>query len=423
MNQTKALEVLKSGVNVFLTGEPGSGKSYTVRQFCKWLDEEGIPYAVTASTGIAATHIGGVTIHSWSGMGIKSQINEMQAEVIAAKPFVYRKVNAARVLFVDEVSMLEADFINSLDLVLSTIRGTNMSGEPFGGLQIVFVGDFYQLPPVSREKEATFAFDALSWKRANLTVCYLTEKHRQVQGDILDTVLGLIRDAGDDGKKIQKAKELLTARIDVVCPGMDKEPTKLFTHNMDVDRINSIKLTAINTPTFVYKMQSFGSEYGVEFLKKSCLSPEVLTLKVGARIMMTRNMFDPDGDVIYVNGSLGVVERLDDDYIQVSLDSGRRISIEQAEWAFEDKSALIRQYPLRLAWAITVHKSQGMTLDSAIIDLSKAFEYGQGYVALSRVKSFDGLYLQRGINERALQVHPSVSQEDVFMRKASQENE
>src|SRR3984957_17353698 len=157
MTQDEAFAILKTGLNVFLTGEPGSGKTYTINRYVQWLRERGIEPAVTASTGIAATHINGMTIHSWSGIGIKSNVSDYDVELIQSREKTAMRIVQAKVLIIDEISMLEAQTLESVDRVLRTLRHKPMlPEEPFGGLQIIFVGDFFQLPPISKKEEVKF---------------------------------------------------------------------------------------------------------------------------------------------------------------------------------------------------------------------------------------------------------------------------
>lgn len=411
MTQNKALEVLKSGVNVFLTGEPGSGKSYTINQFRKWMDENGVPYAITASTGIAATHIGGTTIHSWSGIGIKEQIDEKFIKnIIHNKPFVVDKIVRPQVLIIDEISMLNAQTLDNIEKI---IEGVRQNGMPWGGLQIVFVGDFFQLSPVSKYgKETKFAFESGAWERANLTYCYLHEQHRQNDTVFLE-ILTAIRQG--EVTKPQKIALMNGYKGDK----KDEMITRLFTHNVDVDRINNEKLAAIDSPAFIFTMETEGNEYLIDMMKKNCLSPEKLVLKKDAVVMFTRNKFKDD-ETLYVNGTIGTVQSLEGGVL-VKTTTGKFINVEREEWSIEEygrTKAKIVQYPLRLAWAVTIHKSQGMSLDSARIDLSSAFEYGQGYVAISRVRSMEGLLLE-GINRQAFEMHPKVIEVDSLFREAS----
>lgn len=411
MTQKEAISILKLGVNVFLTGEPGAGKTHTINEYIKWLRERGVEPAVTASTGIAATHVNGMTIHSWSGIGIKKRVTDWDIEMIQSREKTAQRIVQAKVLIIDEISMLDADTLNSVDKVLRALRQPVLSeAKPFGGLQVIFVGDFFQLPPVSREGEVRFAFDSQAWRDANPVVCYLSEQHRQGSGDFLD-LLGAIR-SGD----VQEVHyETIRSRMK---KAPAKKATRLHTHNAEADAINVESLAEVKSASRVFHMTSKGSRTLVEALKQNCLSPETLTLKIGATVMFTRNNFEAG----YVNGTLGeVVDFAPSGYPIVKTKSGLRIEAGLGEWSVADGAkilAQIKQVPLRLAWAITVHKSQGMSLDAAIIDLSKAFEFGQGYVALSRVRSLEGLFLE-GFNDRALMLHPEiVSQDSVFRRKS-----
>ncbi|RJQ34272.1 AAA family ATPase [Candidatus Parcubacteria bacterium] len=414
MTQEEALAILKTGVNVFLTGEPGSGKTHTVNAYVQYLRERGVEPAITASTGIAATHIGGYTIHSWSGVGVRRDISDYDIEMLLSKEKTAKRIIDAKVLIIDEISMLDATILGSVDRVLRALRRRPlMEEEPFGGLQVVFVGDFFQLPPVpERGEKSRFAFGSQSWREANPVVCYLSEQHRQEDPVLLDLLLSMRR-----GELDSEHFDSLSSRIGVD-PASDVV-TRLYTHNADVDRLNQDQLATLDGAEHRYEMQSQGGRALVESLKNHCLSPQTLVLKEGAKVMFTRNNFDAG----YVNGTLGTVTGFDDGGLPiVETRSGRTLLVDTIDWTIQDGNkilAKITQLPLRLAWAITVHKSQGMSLDAAVIDLGAAFEYGQGYVALSRVRSLKGLYLER-MSERALMLHPAVVEKDLEFHKRSQ---
>lgn len=412
MKQDEALAVLKTGMNVFLTGEPGSGKTHTISRYVQWLRERGVEPAVTASTGIAATHINGMTIHSWSGIGITRNVSDYDIEMIQSREKTAKRIIAAKVLIIEEVSMLDAATLESVDRVLRTLRRRPLLPEqPFGGLQVIFVGDFFQLPPVSKNEQAKFAFESSAWKEANPVICYLSEQHRQEDGDFLDLLTAMRRGTFGAAHRTR-----LSSRVGIL--SKQTIATRLYTHNENVDRINKESLGKIEGSTKVFHMSTRGAQRLVESLKAQCLSPETLELKEGASVMFTRNNFDAG----YVNGTLGTVTSFTSLGIPiVKTRSGETITAEPAEWAIQDGNkvlARITQVPLRLAWAITVHKSQGMSLDAAIIDLSQAFEFGQGYVAISRVRTLGGLFLE-GFNERALELHPKVAAADRHFRAYS----
>lgn len=406
MKQVEALKILKSGANVFLTGEPGAGKTYTIGQFVKWVKSKKLKYAITASTGIAASHLNGSTIHSWAGIGINRGLTKEQVDKIASSSWVTKRIRRTKVLIIDEISMLDAVTLDDINKVLKAVKKKPL---PFGGMQVVFVGDFFQLPPVSRGSEGReFAFDSASWQEANLTVCYLTEQHRQSDLEFVD-ILRAMRTGKISDEHIAKLS---------ACQLEEEPDTQLFTHNIDVEALNQEELDKLAGPVQHYKMKTRGDSMLVETLKKYCLSPEVLSLKEGAVVMFTRNNI-PEG---YVNGTIGRVTGFDkySNRPIITLKNGRTIYPELAVWEFEgdqDKAgASIEQLPLRLAWAITVHKSQGMTLDSALMDLSRTFEYGQGYVAISRVRSLAGLHIT-GMNDKAFEMHPRVVEQDLKFRE------
>lgn len=412
MTQDEALAILKTGMNVFLTGEPGSGKTHTINQYVAWLRERGVDPAVTASTGIAATHLGGMTIHSWSGIGIKRDVSDYDIELIQSREKTARRIIDTKVLIIDEVSMLDAATLDSVDRVLRTLRRKPMQPEEsFGGMQVIFVGDFFQLPPVSKKEQVKFSFESFAWKEANPVICYLSEQHRQEDGDFLD-LLGAFR----RGTLSAAHRTRLKSRAGII--SKKDVATRLYTHNENVDRINTESLGKIEGSSHVFQMTSRGARPLVESLKSQCLSPDTLELKEGASVMFTRNNFEEG----YVNGTLGLVTGFSALGVPiVKTRAGKVITAEQAEWAIQDGNrilAKITQVPLRLAWAITVHKSQGMSLDAAIIDLSQAFEFGQGYVAISRVRTLAGLFLE-GFNERALELHPKVAAADRHFRAYS----
>ncbi len=411
MKQSDAFDILKTGKNVFLTGEPGSGKTYTVNRYVEHLRERGIEPAITASTGIAATHIGGFTIHSWSGIGIKDELSLYELESLHEKKTLVKRVTKSDVLLVDEVSMLDGKILDSVDLILRTLR---QSDEPFGGMQVVFSGDFFQLPPVSPGGKRTFAFESNAWKSAKPVTCYIDEQFRQTDLSMLGLLKAIRR-----GKIKDDHLWLLNERVKRGEEDLPSVATKLFSHNIDVDRINEEELKKLEGKEHVFQMESKGNKALVEGIKKGCLSPERLVLKEGAVVMCTKNNFEKG----FVNGTIGVVKSFSKKtrYPIIETKEGRHISVSETEWSVvEDGKVLAKvvQIPLRLAWAITVHKSQGVSLDTAVVDLSKSFEYGQGYVALSRVRTLEGLFCL-GFNDKALQVHPSIAEMDRWFKSHS----
>ncbi|OGI61551.1 hypothetical protein A2645_00800 [Candidatus Nomurabacteria bacterium RIFCSPHIGHO2_01_FULL_39_9] len=421
MTQKEALTILKTGANVFLTGEPGSGKTHTINEYVAYLRSHDVKPAITASTGIAATHIGGHTLHSFFGLGIRNKFDKYEIDRIANIKRIAKRILRTKVLIIDEVSMLTSDVFAAIDAV---IREVLKSFEPFGGIQIILVGDFFQLPPIIKndyteqaslieEIKSRFIFNSSAWSRLNPVTCYLSEQYRQDDPEFL-SVLSAIR-----ADKFNKSHlDLLEKRKN---NSVSEDIPKLFSHNEDVDRINNEKLLKLSGEPKMFEMRSVGPEALVANLKKGCLSPERLVLKIGAAVMFTKNN-SKEG---FVNGTLGVVVGFEkgNNFPIIKTKDNREITVLPMEFTIEDAGkalAALIQMPLRLAWAITIHKSQGMSLDGAAMDLSKVFEYGAGYVALSRVRRLSGLHLL-GWNDRAAKVNPEILLKDKNLKDNSNE--
>lgn len=413
MNQEEALNVLKMGYNVFLTGPPGSGKTFLLNKYIDYLKEHNKAVAVTASTGIAATHMGGITLHSWSGLGIRERVTDKDVRALMSRGYLKKRLKSTKVLIIDEISMLNSNQFDAVDKICQYFK---TSFAPFGGMQIVCSGDFFQLPPVNRGGEKKFIVESSAWESIKMKTCYLEGQFRH-KDEKLSDLLNHIRDnRAEESKKILLNKEYSENQFlfNVV-------PTKLYTHNADVDAINSIELDKIKEKEFSYQMTWSGPKELVASLKKSCLSPETLLLKQGAQVMFIKNNFD----LGYVNGTQGKIIGFNEMQMPiVETISGKTITAKMAGWTVDDENnmvvAQINQIPLRLAWAITVHKSQGMNLDTAEIDLSKCFIEGMGYVAISRLRTLAGLKLV-GINDLAFYVNKKAVDMDKEFRKDSQE--
>lgn len=448
MTQAEALRIMKTGVNVYLTGSAGSGKTHTLREYITWLSEREIPVAVTASTGIAATHMSGMTIHGWAGIGIREYLTDADIEMLEEKQYLYQRFQKARVLIIDEVSMLHA---HRLDMVERVCRHFKRNDAPFGGLQVILSGDFFQLPPVTKEgairqppkkhvemqgdlfidyesgeimpeekaeelPESDLIVHSRAWKAMKPAICYLTEQHRQEDDTFLE-ILNAMRKNAVESWHLDAIRRRLNADIEAVLP------TKLYTHNFDVDAINAAELAKLSGNAKEFVMSGKGNDYLVDALKKSCLAHEVLRLKEGAEVMFIKNNYEAG----YVNGTRGKIVGFDsrgEPTVEIYA-SGKRLTVEATDWEVEENGkvkARITQYPLRLAWAITIHKSQGLSLDAAEIDLSKTFAYGMGYVALSRVRTLGGIRLV-GFSDDALAVDPAVLTLDAQLQSESAENE
>ncbi len=410
--QNTALNILKTGNNVFITGSAGTGKTYLLNKFTFYLKSRKIIPTIVAPTGIAASHLQGQTIHSFFSLGIRNEIDDYFIESLLEKKYLQTRFSKLQVLIIDEVSMVSPEIFASMDKIL---RAFKENDAPFGGVQTILSGDFFQLPPISRvPKEKRFAWQSPSWKALDLKTCYLQKKFRQ-DDDVLIGILDEIR----SGKVSSNSYDILNSRHHKDL-GLDFTPTKLYTHNIDVDRINNDELSKINNPAHSFTYESEGTAKNIQMIFKSSLVTEEMSLKKDAVVMFIKN----NHELGYINGTTGVVVDFDKQtqlpIVKTSYGSIIRLKLE--DWTMEnDKGnivAKVSQIPLKLAWAITIHKSQGMTLDSAEIDLSKTFEVGQGYVALSRIKNIDGLRLM-GLNEKALSVDPLILHIDDRIKAAS----
>lgn len=412
MNQKTAFKILASGANVFLTGSAGTGKTFVLNQYIEYLRERGIEPAIVAPTGIAASHIGGKTIHSFFSVGIRENIDDYYLRWMKKQLFLEKRFKGLKVLIIDEISMVSPELFISMDRILRAFKDEEKF---FGGVQIVLAGDFFQLPPVNKKhQEIKFAWQTNLWQAMNLKVCYLEEKFRQ-ENDVLANILDEIR----FGEVSEESMDIFRSRYKKkLISGF--EITKLYTHNVDVDKINNNELQKLPGKLMIFKAQAKGSKQNIERIFKGSLVQEELKLKEGASVIFIKNNYEDN----YINGTLGKVESFDEEsgYPIVKTFDKRKILVSPEEWVWEDEDgkvrARVKQFPLKLAWALTIHKSQGMTLDAAEIDLSKTFEIGQGYVALSRIKSIEGLCLM-GMNDVALRVDELVLEMDRDIKSKS----
>jgi ATP-dependent exoDNAse (exonuclease V) alpha subunit len=413
MKQREALAIMESGRSALLTGAAGSGKTYLLEQFIRGARRSGRKVAVTATTGLAATHLGGTTIHSWSGIGVAESLQRGHVGKLSRQ----RRANieATDILVIDEISMLHDFRLDMVDAVCREVRG---DAGPFGGIQVILCGDFFQLPPVNRGdgRSGGFVTGSRAWSESELAVLYLDEQHRQRDDPGFTEILNGLRRGGLESDQLTR----LTSRIGAdLAAGVTA--TRLHTVNVDVDAENERELGRLTGGGTRYEMTSSGSKHHVETLKRSCLAPEVLRLKVGALVMFIKNAQDRR----YANGSLGEVTGFEKVSLLplVRLAQGDRvITVRRDTWELvdgESRRAQLTQVPLRLAWAITVHKSQGMTLDAADVDLRRAFTPGMGYVALSRVRRLDRLAL-RGLGEMALSVSGEALEIEADLQGASE---
>src|SRR5690606_25598967 len=341
MKQALALEIMLSGESVLLTGPAGAGKTHALNQFIKLAKHEGKHVSVTATTGLAATHLGGTTIHSWAGIGVNDYLPQGFAEHIAkGRREIIEKTD---VLIIDEISMLHDYRLDMVDEACRLVR--KEPDLPFGGIQIIMSGDFFQLPPINRgdSRAGSFVVNADVWQELDPVICYLEDQYRQ-DDETLMGILNAIR-AGDVRRHHAEA---LLARTEVH-PDDLEQLTELHTVNIDVDSMNEAKLAQIEADEISYTQTSTGTESYVENLQRSVLAPKVLRLKKGALVMAVKN--SPERK--YVNGSIGVVVDFEPhtEYPIIEFQSGKEVSMQPDTWELRDgdkKRASITQIPLRL---------------------------------------------------------------------------
>ena len=411
--QDRTLEILKMGKNIFLTGGAGTGKTHVLKKYINYLRDNGVFPTILAPTGIAASLLKGKTIHSFFALGIRDNFSDMDISDIATNTRLKKRFRELKVLIIDEISMVSPTIFTVMDKVLQVAK---KSDKPFGGIQLILSGDFFQLPPISRSSDGKrFAWQSPSWKEADLKTCYLRKKYRQDQDNLIVTVLDSIR----AGVISQETRDILNSRVGKNLD-LGFTPTKLYTHNIDVDSENEKELDKLDGVAYAYEYSKKGTAANVERMFKNSLIPEVLYLKKDTIVMFIKN--DTDGN--YVNGTTAKVvgfEKTNNDPI-VQIPGKGKMIVQAEEFTHEDESgeviASITQHPLKLAWAITIHKSQGMTLNAAQMDLTRTFETGQGYVALSRIRDIEGLSLI-GYNDKSLEVDSTILKVDERILEAS----
>ena len=402
--QRIAFDAVRDGHNVFLTGPGGTGKTYLIG-----LIKETLPnVAVTAMTGCAALLLGqgAKTIHSWAGIGLGTGPFEQLIGSIRMMKKAATAWRNTRTLIIDEISMMTPDILELLDKVGKRLRN---SSRPFGGLQVVFVGDFFQLPPVAKGVETAFAFQSPVWLQTIQKTVALDRIFRQE-----DSAFQKILDEARIGEISPRSLATLKSRCSLDYSGELIKPTILLARKADVELINKGSLDALPGEVRIYSAKTKNGKHTPSDAKKivekmDANSPYVteLVLKKGAQVMLIKNI-DPENGL--VNGSRGIVT----DFTPqgkpvVHFKIGTEVTVDYETWASDHESPVERiQIPLCLAYALTIHKSQGATLDCALIDVGpKIFEYGQAYVALSRLKSLDGLYIS-SVSATAFRAHPTV---------------
>ena len=381
----------QAGRNCFLTGAGGTGKSTQLREFIAECPRR---VSVTAPTGVAALNVGGMTIHRFCGMMLgpaagqsnEDYFNQLQRDPRRSILAGFNRVRRCEVLVIDEISMLPGRQFEFVEFLFRRLRGREV---PFGGCQVIATGDFLQLPPVRKGETEPYdwAFQSSAWAAAEFRTFALEKVRRQDEP-------AFVRALADFrvGRVWGDTARILQSRVRSNPPST---MSRLFTHNVQVDKWNHFQLSELPGDESVLTAQQTGPDLQREYLIKNLLTPETLQLKRGAMVMFTVNRTESGSqNPLFVNGQIGTVLAVRPDSVLVKAKTGAEINVERFTWRYDandDGSASFSQFPLRLAWAMTIHKAQGLTLDAAFLDIRAAREPGQAYVAVSRVRSLAGL--------------------------------
>ena len=421
----KVLSLLMSGENVFLTGYAGTGKSYILNKLKEKLKKN---LTITSTTGIAAVNVKGQTLHSWAGVGLCKNPVHKTIEKIYSRPSVVKQIRSCKILAIDEISMLNTETFEYVDEVLKVVRE---SVAPFGGIQVLFIGDFYQLPPVEgvnkegvNNKEYSlfdedtltdtfthrYCFDSPLWEDFKLKNVVLKQNYRQSEKDFIRALSDMRTNS-----LTEEDTELLKSR-ETYLDTFETNMLHIFSTNFEADKYNMAKFNMIDEPVKVFEAQdgvyrgakavysgfTENEKYILEIFGKNCRAEKEIALKLGAKVMLLVNL---DFNRGLINGSCGDIQSFNESTITIKFDNGEVADIprHRFEYYYHDKLTAERtQFPLKLAYGITIHKSQGMTLDKLVVDCSRIFEKGQAYVAMSRVKTLNGLYLKNFSKDKVM---------------------
>lgn len=393
--------VVNGKKSLFFTGSAGTGKSLLLKHIVKALPVSST--AVTGTTGLSGSLLGGSTIHAFAGIGRGDGDVDLMLRYASRPDTAFRWRNT-RTLIIDEISMMDGTFFDVLELVARKIR---RDSRPFGGIQLVVCGDYHQLPPVTRHSsQRSFCFESRSWSSCIHHCIELKQVFRQSD-------LYFVQVLGEVRKGILSHVDLME-KLHMCCRPLNVGdgilPTKIYTHRVDVESINTKELDALPGTPCVYHARDSGDP---SILESTCPAPKTIHLKVGAQVMLTRNISSSKG---LVNGSRGVVVKISSTglpYVRFVSQSDQDILVEREKWSMSLGGRVVAsrvQMPLSLAYAITVHKSQGMSLDKVEISLERAFEAGMAYVALSRAKTMEGLRICGTVAQQSLEADPKVIQ-------------
>lgn len=427
-DQQRVRKLIQEGKNVFFTGAAGTGKSLLLKHIVsdlrqRYEHEDDSPsdaaVYITSTTGVSAFNINGTTLHSYAGIGLGKEDKQKLLRKILRKQEVMKRWMNTQVLIIDEISMLTKELFEKLDYIARRIR--QKENKPFGGIQLIFCGDFFQLPPIIQvpagqqvDELNRFCFQSDLWKECIDYQIELTTNFRQGNDKQLALILNEIRKGNLSDEHFKTLMNTSTREFDMK-DGV--EPTRLYTVNKSVDAQNNMKLRELARTNKIQRFKAkdwYVNFKTYQYVLKNCMIPETIDLCVGAQVMLIANISVENG---LTNGSRGVVVAFHSDNpnaqalpIVKFTSFEHPIKVDIYEREVRKKNFLVARrvgIPLKLAWAVTVHKSQGLTIDKLVVDLSNSFEYGQVYVALSRAKNLEGLAV-RNLELKNIKTHPEV---------------
>jgi ATP-dependent DNA helicase PIF1 len=394
--QREAVDAVLNGRNILITGPGGTGKSFTIKYITELLSENNKYYGLTATTGTASVLIGGQTINSYLGIGLgNGKVSDIVKNIITNKN-IRERIIKLDVLIIDEISMLEDTLFEKISVILSTIRGQlidkKLAEKPFGGIQMIFVGDFCQLAPV----KGLYCFLSKIWEKLEVDIIVLEELVRQTGDQLFQKILGIVRKGKCTDNIITVLEKLKDTQF-----SDNIIPTKLYPVNIDVDKINNIEVGKLKDRGYKSSLYKATCSKGNE---KVALNYDI-ELTENAQIIITRNIDISQG---LVNGTRGIIKHLGSDYVVIEDVNNNVHNINYYKDIINKKTSYIMHMPIRTSYALSIHKSQGMTIDAVELDLgANIFAHGQTYTALSRAKSLNSIKII-SVDKNSFKINPYV---------------